>query len=85
MIELCVVEAVEQVDGAGARGGHANPDLAGQLCVRGGPEGRELLVADLDELDPIPELGEGPHELEDAVAGVPLDPIDPHSWRRLSM
>ncbi len=59
VVELCVIEAVEQVDRAGSRGGHAGPELAGQLGLRGGLEGRELLVACLDQLDPVPELVEG--------------------------
>jgi hypothetical protein len=49
VIHLRVVEAVEQVDRAGTRRRQADADLAGELRVRAGHEGRHLLVADLDE------------------------------------
>ena len=52
------------------------PDLAGQLGVCLGLEGRELLVADLDELDSVPDLVEDTHEAVDAVAGVAVDAVD---------
>ena len=50
VVELRVVEAVQQVDGAGAGGGDAHADLAGELGVAAGHEGGHLLVARLDEL-----------------------------------
>ena len=51
VVHLGVVEAVEEVDGARARGRQADADLAGEFRVRAGHEGGHLLVADLDELD----------------------------------
>ena len=59
VVELGVVEAVEQVDRARARGRHAHADLARELGVGAGGEGGELLVAQLDELDLLADLVEG--------------------------
>ncbi len=50
VVELGVIQAVEQVDRAGAGGRQADPDLAGELGVRAGHERGHLLMADLDEL-----------------------------------
>ncbi len=50
VIELGVIQPVEQMDGPGARGGHADPELVRELRVGAGHECRHLLVADLDEL-----------------------------------
>jgi hypothetical protein len=72
-VELRVVEAVEEVDRPGAGGGEAHADLAGELRVRAGHERRELLVADLDELDLVPELVEGAEDAVDPVARIAVD------------
>ena len=53
MVELGVVEPVEQVDGAGARGGQADAEAPGRLGVPGGHEGGGLLVVHEDEADPV--------------------------------
>ena len=50
VIELGVIQPVEQMDRAGPRGGHADPQLVRELRLGAGHEGRHLLVADLDEL-----------------------------------
>jgi hypothetical protein len=50
VVELGVVQAVEQVDGARAGGRQAHADLAGELGVRAGHEGGQFLVARLHEL-----------------------------------
>ena len=76
VVELGVVQAVEQVDRARARGGDANPDLAGELRVTAGHERRHLLVADLDELRIAAGTVEGAEEGVDPVAGVAVDPVD---------
>ncbi len=49
VVHFGVVEAVEEVDGTGAGGGHADGDVAGELGVSAGHEGGEFLVACLDE------------------------------------
>jgi hypothetical protein len=54
MVELGIVEPVEQVNGARARGGQADADLAGELGVGARREGGDLLVANLDELEVSP-------------------------------
>ena len=48
-VALGVVEAVEQVDAAGAGGGHAHAQAAGELGIAAGGKGRRLLVTHLDE------------------------------------
>ena len=50
VVELRVVQAVEQVDGAATGGGHAAADLAGELRVATRHERAHLLVARLDQL-----------------------------------
>ncbi len=76
VVQHGVIEAVEQVDRAGARRGHADPDLAGELGVAHRLEGGHLLVAGLDEL----RLGVGPaprpEQPVDPVPGVAEDLID---------
>lgn len=49
VVELRVVEAVEEMDGAGSRSSHADTDLAGELGVPDGLERGHLLVPGLDE------------------------------------
>jgi len=83
MVELGVVEAVEEMDRAGAAGGQADPDLgraggAGELRVRGGHQPGELLVRHLDELE-LPRRAPGAGATQraddavDPVAGVAED------------
>src|SRR2546423_4791510 len=76
MIELCVVEAVQKVDGPGPRGGDADPHLAGELGVTAGHEGRHLLVADLDELGIAAGAVEGAQKGVDAVPRVAIDSVN---------
>ena len=78
VVELGVVEAVEQVDRAGARGGHADADLAGELGVGAGHERGHLLVADLDELGPlaVARARERAQDAVDPVAGIAVDAPD---------
>jgi hypothetical protein len=57
VVHLRVVEAVQQVDRAGPGGREADAHLAGELGVAARHEGRHLLVARLDELDPCPAAG----------------------------
>jgi len=82
MVELGVVEAVEQVDRAGPRGGEADADLARVLRVRAGHERRHLLVADLHELqqpvriDRAAGAVQRAHDPVDPVARIAIDPAD---------
>ena len=77
VVHLRVVEAVEKVDRAGARGCDADADLARELRVRARHERAQLLVARLDELDAPRVAAEGAHQAVDAVAGVREDALDP--------
>src|SRR5437764_3301430 len=72
MVELAVVEAVQQMDRAGAGGGHAHAHVAGELGVRGRGEGRYLLVAHLDELRFL-DLVEGAEQAVYPVTRVAVD------------
>ena len=56
VIELRVIQPVHQMDRSGTGGRHADPDLAGELGVCAGREGRDFLVAGLDELDLVLKL-----------------------------
>src|SRR6185312_11851206 len=75
VVELGVVEAVDQMHGARARGGYAGPDLAGELGLGTGHEGGHLLVPGLGE-HRLFHLLPGPDEAVDAVPGVAEDPLD---------
>ena len=74
MVELGVVQAVEQMDGSGARRRQAHAHLARELGVRAGHERRHLLVADLDELRPlaVARARERAHHAVDPVPRVPV-------------
>ena len=75
-VELGVVEAVEQVDAAGAGGGEADAEPAGVLGVAAGHERRRLLVPHLDEADLVLALAQRLHDAVDAVAGQAEDDVD---------
>src|SRR3954468_7027461 len=75
-IELRVVEAVEQMDGAGPGSRQAHADLAGKLRVRTGHERGHFLVADLDELHRLFRPIEGAEKAVDTVAWISVDARD---------
>src|SRR5581483_3570241 len=74
VVELRVVEAIEQMDGAGAGGGQANADLAGELGVRTRLECCELLMPRLHELDLVCRASECTDDAVDAVTWVSVHP-----------
>ena len=76
VIHLRVVQAGQQVDRARPRGGVAKPDLAGELGVGRGHEGRHLLVANLDVLEAVLDLLQRHVETADTVAGIAVDALD---------
>ena len=76
MVELRVVEAVQQVDRAGARGRDADADLAGELRVPARHERRHLLVPRLDELRVAFRAVERPEESVDPVARIAVDAVN---------
>src|SRR5207245_4173353 len=75
VVHLRVVEAVQQMDRARTRGGEADADLAGELGLRARHEGRELLVARLDEFHLV-VAPERAHDAVDAIAGVAVDTLN---------
>ena len=75
-VHLGVVEAVEQVDRPRAAGGDADAQPPGVLGVGARVERGGLLVADLDEPDPVFDHPEAFHEPVDPVAGQAEDRVD---------
>jgi hypothetical protein len=69
VVQLGVVQAVEQVEAAGAGGGQADPDPAGRLGVAGGHERGRLLVVDEYEPDLVLVAAQPLHDPVDPVAG----------------
>jgi hypothetical protein len=53
VIHLGVIQAIEEVDGAGSGGGHTDTQLAGKFGVARGHEGRRLFMAHLDEVEQL--------------------------------
>ncbi len=76
VVELRVVEAVQEMDRARARGRQADADLAGVLRVPAGHERGHLLVARLDELRVAVGAVERAQERVDPVARVAVDAVD---------
>ena len=76
MVHLGVVETVEQMDRAGAAGGHADADGAGELGVRGRHEGGQFFVPGLDETRLVFVFPQAREQAVDAVAGIGVDPLD---------
>ena len=76
VVELGVVEAVQQMDGARPRRGEAHAEPPGRLGVAGGHEGGGLLVMDEDEPDPVLVAPQSFHDAVDAVAGQAEDRVD---------
>ena len=62
MVEAGVVEAGDQMRGAGTRGRNADPEPAGELGVGAGHERRHLLMPRLDELEPVAGAGSAPRK-----------------------
>ena len=75
-VQLGVVEAVQQMNAAGAGGGQADAEPAGVLGVGAGHEGRGLLVPHLDEADLVLARAQRLHDAVDAVAGKSEDHVD---------
>jgi hypothetical protein len=76
IVELGVVNAVQQVDSARTGGRDADSELAGELGVAAGGEGRDFLVARLDEADPVLAFAQRFENAVDPVAGNPENRID---------
>ncbi len=76
VVELGVVQAVQEMDGAWPRCGQAHAEPTGRLGITGGHEGGGLLVMDEDEADPVLVASEPFHDAVDAVAGQAEDGVD---------
>ena len=77
MVQLGVVQPVQQVDRPRPRGGHAHPDLAGELGVPARHERRHLLMAGLDEPQLVLVAAQRAEDPVDPVAGEAVDGVDP--------
>jgi len=73
VVELGVVQAVEQVDGTGPGGGHADPEAAAELGVANSLERGHFLVPGLDELRLVVGSHPGSVDAVDPVARVGKD------------
>jgi hypothetical protein len=77
MIHLRVVEAIQRVDGAWARGGQAYTEIAGEFRVAIGHKRGLLLVLHLDEIELVASAIERADEAVDAVTGISKDALYP--------
>jgi len=75
MIEFRVVKAVQQMDRAGARRGHAHARFAGELRVSAGHERRHLFMPHLHEVDGVAGALERTHDSVDAVARIAVNAL----------
>ena len=75
VIEARVVEAIEQVDGAGSLGGEADADLAGELGMGAGHQAGVLFMAHLDEDGIIAGAIERTEDPVDAVTGIAVEAL----------
>ena len=76
VVELCIVEAIEEVDGTRAGCRHADTDLAGELGMRAGHERGHLLVARLHKFRFVIVPSERAEYAVDAVAREAIDAGD---------
>jgi hypothetical protein len=75
MVELRVIQAVEEVDRARSRGGHAHAHGAGEFGVRGGHERGQFFVRGLDQFN-LPLAAERADDAADAVARIAEHALD---------
>jgi len=75
MVEFCVVEAVQEVNGTWARRGETDADLAGEFGMGGGHERGLLLMAYLHELEAVERAIESAQDAVDAVARIAIDAL----------
>jgi hypothetical protein len=79
VIQFRIVQARDQVGGAGTARRQTDPDFAGKLSVAYSHEDRHLLVSDLDELDLVGPLHGSDHAVH-AVVGISVNsPIAPRA------
>lgn len=76
MVQLGVVEAIEEMNAAGAGGGDADANPAGEFGIRTRHERGGFFVADMDEADAVFVLAQGFEDAVDAVAGESEDGVN---------
>src|SRR5947208_11272926 len=70
MVELSVVQAIQEMDGARTGGREAHTHLTGELGVPAGHERRHLLMPYLNKIELIPRSTQRTHDAVDTIAGV---------------
>jgi hypothetical protein len=75
MIHLRVVEAIQQVNGAGSRGGQAYAEIASELGVGARHERGHLLMPHLHEIELVAGAGKRADEAIDPVSGETKDAL----------
>ena len=76
VIEPCIIETIQQVDGSGAGGCQANADLAGELGMGTGHECGHLLMANLNEVEFVAGAIERRNDAGDAISGKTENPSE---------
>lgn len=69
MVELGVVQAIQEMDGARTAGREAYTHFAGELGVPAGHERRHLLMPYLNKIELIPRSTQRTHDAVDTIAG----------------
>ena len=69
VVELGVIQPVDEVQAAWARGRQADPEAPGRLRVAGRHERGRLFVMDQEEPDPVLVTAKPLHDAVDAIAG----------------
>ena len=75
-VQLGVVQAVQQVDAARARGRQAHAQASGELGVAAGHERGGFFVPHMDETDLVLVRAQRFHDAVDPVAGESEDGVD---------
>src|SRR5918995_3241148 len=70
MVKLCVIEAVQKMDGARTGGGDTDTDLPRELCFGTGHQAGHLLMPYLNEVDSALCLCKGADQASDPVAWI---------------
>ena len=76
MIHFRIIETIQQVDCAWARGCQTNPDFIGKFCMRSCHECSHLLMSHLHKLKEIQVTLKASQDTIDAIAGVAKNTLD---------
>jgi hypothetical protein len=71
-----IVQAIQQVNASGPRGGDADAESAGELRVRTSHKSRRLFMANVDKANPVFLLAESLEDTVDPVSGQTKDGVN---------